>query len=196
MAWRHTAMPQPDCQSCQIVLYFSVSALRRVKSTKTAIDMKQVPFRSSLMTVRPEWIDYNGHLNMAYYNVLFDHGIDEIYEDFGFGPEYARVHKHTTYTAEFHICYVRELHEGDGVHVTSQVVDFDEKRFHIYQEMYHADGWLAATGESLGLHIDMSGPRVAPIPDHIQARLQMYKTAHDALGWPDRAGRSIGIKRK
>jgi acyl-CoA thioester hydrolase len=44
------------------------------------------PFRSSIMTVKPEWIDYNGHLNMAYYNVLFDHGADEVYEDLGFGP--------------------------------------------------------------------------------------------------------------
>ncbi|MCR9125240.1 MAG: thioesterase family protein [Rhodobacteraceae bacterium] len=154
------------------------------------------PFVSSPMRVEPQWIDYNGHLNMAYYNVLFDTGVDEIYADFGFGPAYAQTRGHTTYTAEFHICYVRELHEGDRVRVTTQLLDFDTKRFHTYQEILHEDGWLAATAEGLGLHIDMSGPRVAPMPDDIQARLGAYKAAHDALGRPERAGRSIAIPRK
>ena len=154
------------------------------------------PYISTVMTVKPEWIDYNGHLNMAYYNVLFDQGVDEIYEAFGFGPDYAKTRGHTTYTAEFHICYVRELHEGDPVRVSTQLLDHDTKRFHTYQELWHEDGWLAATAEGLGLHIDMSGPRVAPMPEDIFARLAAMKAEHDTLGWPERAGRSIAIARK
>ncbi|QBF31270.1 thioesterase family protein [Thalassococcus sp. S3] len=154
------------------------------------------PYLSTEMTVKPEWIDYNGHLNMAYYNVLFDQGVDEIYEAFGFGPDYAETRGHTTYTAEFHVCYVRELHQGDAVRVSTQLLDFDQKRFHTYQELRHVDGWLAATAEGLGLHIDMSGPKVAPIPADILARLDAMKKTHDALGWPERAGRSIGIPRR
>lgn len=153
------------------------------------------PFRSSVMTVRPEWLDYNGHMNMAYYAVLFDEAADEIYPGLGFGPEYQKT-GFTTYTAEFHICYLRELHEGDPVTVTLQLLDFDEKRFHIYQEIHHADGWCAATGESMGLHIDQSGPHVAPMPTDILARVRALHKAHGHLPWPERAGRSIGIKRK
>jgi acyl-CoA thioester hydrolase len=103
------------------------------------------PHRSSLLTVQPEWIDFNGHLNMAYYNVLFDRGADELFAQFGFGPEYAKRTGHSTFSAEFHVCYLREVHEGDQVYVTSQLLDFDEKRFHFFQELHHEDGWLSAS---------------------------------------------------
>jgi len=146
------------------------------------------------MTVKPEWIDFNGHLNMAYYNVLFDLCADEIYNDLGFGPDYQKTGR-TTYTAEFHLCYVRELHVNDPVTVTLQLLDFDEKRFHTYQEIWHEDGWLAATGEAMALHVDQSGPRVAPMPPEILARMKALHASHQSLPRPERAGRSIGICR-
>lgn len=151
-------------------------------------------FVSSVKHVRPEWIDYNGHMNMAYYSVLFDEAADEIYPDIGFGPEYQKS-GFTTYTAEFHICYLRELHLGDAVTVTLQLLDFDEKRFHTYQEILHQDGWCAATGETMGLHVDQSVPCVAVMPDHIQQNLSRLRDAHADLPRPARAGRSIGIAR-
>lgn len=151
-------------------------------------------FRSSVHSVRPEWIDYNGHMNMAYYAVIFDEAADEIYPQLGFGPDYQAT-GFTTYTAEFHICYLRELHLNDRVTVTLQLLDFDEKRFHTYQEIWHEDGWCAATGEAMGLHVDQSGPKVAPMPASIQAELQKLYNAHRDLPRPDRAGRKIGITR-
>ncbi|MFK7753341.1 MAG: thioesterase family protein [Sedimentitalea sp.] len=153
------------------------------------------PFVSSVMEVDPAWTDYNAHMNMAYYNVLFDRCADQVYEMFGFGPEYA-ARGFTTYTGEFHICYVRELHEGSKVRVSFQLIDHDEKRFHAYQEIRHEDGWLAATGEAMALHIDRSGPRVAPFPSDIKAKLEVMQAAHDVLGRPERVGRGIGITRR
>ena len=153
------------------------------------------PFRSGEMTVLPEWIDFNGHLNMAYYNVLFDQGVDQAYGEIGLGPEYQRTGC-TTYVAEFHVCYLRELHKGDRVYTTFQLLDHDEKRFHSFQELWHVDGWLAATAEGLTLHVDQSGPRVAPMPDHILTRLDAMRQNHAKLPKPAQAGRSIGIRRK
>ena len=153
------------------------------------------PFRSSVHKVRPEWIDYNGHMNMAYYAVIFDEAADEIYPQLGFGPDYQKS-GFTTYTVEFHICYLRELHLDDPVTVTLQLLDFDEKRFHTYQEIWHQDGWCAATGESMGLHVDQSGPKGAPMPVEILARMQNLYDAHRDLPRPDRAGRKIGILRE
>jgi len=153
------------------------------------------PFVSSVMDIEPEWIDYNGHLNMAYYNVLFDRGADEVYPLLGFGPDYAQQRRLTTYTAEFHVCYVRELHLTDRVTCSFRLLDCDEKRFHTFQELRHVDGWLAATAEGLALHVDMNGPKVAPFPADIAARLAAMREAHAALAWPERAGRSIGIRR-
>jgi acyl-CoA thioester hydrolase len=154
------------------------------------------PVVSRVMEVEKDWIDYNGHMNMAYYNVLFDRGGDEVLDVLGVGAAYARERGFTTYTAELHVCYVRELHLGDRVTATFQLIDRDEKRLHAYQELRHADGWLAATSESLALHIDMSGPRVAPFPADVMARVDAMWAAHASLPTPERVGRSIGIKRK
>ncbi|WP_299023859.1 thioesterase family protein [uncultured Sulfitobacter sp.] len=155
-------------------------------------------FRSSTLTVLPEWIDYNGHLNMAYYSVLMDQCADQAYPLLGFGPDYRDATGCTTYVAEFHICYLRELHEGDRVTSTFHLIDFDAKRFHIFQELWHEDGWCAATGEALTLHVDQSGetPKVAPMPEAILGKLAAMKETQKDLPMPERAGRKIGIVRK
>ena len=77
------------------------------------------PFVSSIMRVEPAWIDYNGHLNMAYYHVLFDRAVDEAYELLGIGLDYVKKRRHSLYTAEVHVRFLRELQAGDPVRVTS-----------------------------------------------------------------------------
>ena len=91
---------------------------------------------------------------------------------------------------------MRELHLGDQVTASFQLLDHDAKSFHFYQELTHSDGWVSATGEGIGLHIDQIGPKVAPMPDDILARFQSLKTAHSTLPRPDRVGRVMGIRGK
>ncbi|MFY0618702.1 thioesterase family protein [Shimia sp.] len=158
--------------------------------------MTTSPRLSAPMPIEPQWLDYNGHLNMAYYNVLFDRGVDQVFETLGFGPAYRERTGNTTFSAEFHLCYIRELHLGDEVTASFQLLDHDAKSFHFYQELRHTDGWLSATGEGMGLHIDQSGPRVAPMPEDILARLDALAREHSALPQPERVGRQIGIRRK
>jgi acyl-CoA thioester hydrolase len=155
------------------------------------------PFVSSAMDIEKDWIDYNGHLNMAYYNVIFDRGGDEAFEMMGLGANYAKERRLTIYTAEVHVCYVQELHLGDRVTVSFQLLDCDQKRLRGYQEIRHAtEGWLAATAEALSLHVDMAGPKVAPFPADIMAKVEAMRAAHASLPMPERAGRSIAIRRK
>jgi acyl-CoA thioesterase FadM len=96
------------------------------------------PFVSSVMRVEPGWIDYNGHLNMAYYNVLFDRAVDEVYELLGLGLAYVEVSRHSTFTAEVHVRYLRELRVDDPVRVTFQLLGYDAKRLHYFEELHHA----------------------------------------------------------
>ncbi|MBX3569999.1 MAG: thioesterase family protein [Rhizobiaceae bacterium] len=154
------------------------------------------PFTSSVIDLEKAWMDYNGHLNMAYYNVVFDRASDQAFDLLGVGAEYARERKLTIYTAEIHLCYVRELHLGDRVAGTFQLIDYDAKRIHSYQELVHVDGWVAATCETLSLHIDMAGPKVAPFPSDIVTGLEAMFQSHYALPRPERVGRSVGIRRK
>ena len=155
------------------------------------------PHLSRVFSIEEDWIDYNGHLNMAYYNVLFDQASDETFAKLGMGPDYARARRLTTYTAEIHLCYVRELHLEDKVRGTYQLLDHDEKRLHSYQELRHAeDGWLAATCETLTLHIDMSGPKVTPFPADVLGRIETMYAMHKSLPQPEQAGRSIAIRHR
>ena len=153
-------------------------------------------FRSSDMAIEPEWIDYNGHLNMAYYNVLFDRCVDEAFALFGLGPDYIKERGASFFTAEVHVCYLRELADGDKVYSELQFLDFDEKRAHFFQTLYHAgQGWASATQEQMSLHVDMAAKRVSPWPDEVVAKIAQMHAAHSAHAWPERAGRQIGIKR-
>jgi acyl-CoA thioester hydrolase len=155
------------------------------------------PFVSSVMRVEPGWIDYNGHLNMAYYNVLFDRAVDEAYELLGCGLAYLEATKHSTFTAEAHVRYLRELHAGDPVRVTFQLLDFDAKRMHYFEQLFHAEeGWLSATSENMVLHVDMTAKKTAAFPQAIAARLARMKAAHAHLPVPDGAGRRIAMPGK
>ncbi len=129
------------------------------------------PFVSSVMQVEPGWIDYNGHLNMAYYNVLFDRAVDEAYELVGIGADYVKKRRRSLFTAEVHLRYLRELHAGDAVRVTFQLLDYDAKRVHYFEQLFHADdGWVSATSENLSLHVDMDARKTVPFPDEAACR--------------------------
>src|SRR5579862_3681861 len=152
------------------------------------------PFVSSVMRVEPAWIDYNGHLNMAYYNVLFDRAVDEVYALLGLGLTYVQTEGHSTFTAEVHLRYLRELHAGDPVRVSFQLLGFDAKRLHYFEELRHAEGgWLSATSENMALNVNMAARKTAPFPDNVMARLAQMKAAHAALPLPDGVGRRIAM---
>jgi acyl-CoA thioester hydrolase len=152
------------------------------------------PFVSSLMRVEPQWIDYNGHLNMAYYNVLFDRAVDEAMELLGCGAGYVTSRRQSCFTAELHVRYLRELHAGDPVRVTFQLLDFDAKRLHFFEQLFHAvDGWVSATSENMVLHVDMAAGKTAAFPSDIAAALARMKAAHAKLPVPEAAGRRIAM---
>ncbi len=155
------------------------------------------PFVSSTMRVEASWIDYNGHMNMAYYYVLFDRALDEGFSLLGLGPDYVEERKASFFTGEVHTLYKRELKMHDKVRVTLQLVDYDEKRIHYYMEARHAtEGWVAACMEGLSLHVDLESRKVVPFPDDITANLAVMKAAHSRLAKPQILGRAMGIPSK
>jgi acyl-CoA thioester hydrolase len=152
------------------------------------------PVVSSVMRVEPGWIDYNGHLNMAYYNVLFDRAVDEVYELLGCGAAYLEQTRRSCFTAEVHVRYLRELHAGDPVRVGIQLLGFDAKRLHYFEALHHAEeNWLSATSENMALHVDMDAKRTIAFPGEVTARLARMKAAHAVLPIPQGAGRRIAM---
>jgi acyl-CoA thioester hydrolase len=154
--------------------------------------LRPAPFLSSVMQIEPQWIDYNGHLNMAYYNVMMDRAIDELWLQLGIGPTYMKERHASTFTAEAHVRYLREINLGDPVRVSVWLLGGDEKRLHTFEELRHAtEGWLSATSENITLHIDMSVRKVAPFPPDIRARIQAVADAHAAIPRPKGVGRRV-----
>ena len=153
------------------------------------------PYLTAPMGLQQDWIDYNGHLNMAFYNVLFDRGCDTAFEELGLGPDIARQTGMTIYTAEIHVRYLREIKLGDEVTASVQILDHDEKRLHLFQELRHVDGWLSATSESIALHVDLGGPKVVPFQPDVMEAVTRVAERHAALPEPDGAGRKIEIRR-
>lgn len=155
------------------------------------------PFVSSTMRPEPGWIDYNGHLNMAYYHVMFDRAVDEAFHLLDLGTDYMTARGGTTFAAECHVQYRREVKPDMPMRITIQLVDYDEKRIHLYMEMRHAnDGWLAATSENMILHVDVATRKVAPFPSDIIENIATMKQAHAGLPRPDALGRTMGIPKQ
>ena len=129
--------------------------------------------------------------------MLFDRAVDEALALMGLGPDYRDTRAMSVFAAECHILYKRELHSGDMVRVTLQLVAFDEKRLHFYMEMRHAhEGWLAAATENLSLHIDLSTRKVTPFPADILANLAVMLAAHGQMKHPDMIGRTMGLRNR
>ena len=147
-------------------------------------------------TVVPEWIDINGHMNVAYYVLAFDRAVDDLWARIGITEEYIRDQRGSTFAVENHVTWQRELVEGDPYFVTSQIVAYDAKRIHQFQRLYHArDGFLAATGEWLNLHVDLDARRVSPWPATTLERLAELVREQGELPRPAELGRTMGVQR-
>ncbi|HEX4111088.1 MAG TPA: thioesterase family protein [Stellaceae bacterium] len=146
--------------------------------------------------VRPEWIDYNGHMNMAYYVVVFDQATDVLFDTLGVGQAYRRDAGHSMYALESHVTYARETKLGDPLRVEDRLIDADAKRFHFFLRMTTArTGDQVATFEMVVLHVDLAGPRATPFPAAIQARIDAMLAEHRTLPPPPEVGRRVGLKR-
>ena len=155
---------------------------------------RPAPFLSSVMQIEPQWIDYNGHLNMAYYNVLFDRAIDELWLVLGIGPSYKKSRNGSTFTAECHVRYLREIHLGQPLQVSVYLIAADDKRLHTFEELRHAkEGWLSATSENMTLHIDMRERKTAPFPSDVRATIDAVARAHAMVPRPEGIGRAIAM---
>ena len=169
------------------------------KSLPSLNELKALPapFKCSVMQIEPDWIDYNGHLNMAYYNVIMDRSIDQLFAAMGMGPDYLQSRNGSTMTAECHVRYIREVHLDDPLQVFAYVIAADDKRLHTFEELRHAtEGWLSATSENMTLHIDMNVRRVAPFPPDIAERVRIMAEQHARVPRPEGCGRRIEMPAK
>ena len=152
------------------------------------------PFVSRPGPVRPEWIDHNGHLNLAYYIVLFDEATDALWAAIGLGEEYRARTGFGTFAVESHTLYLAELLEGDATTAHSLVLGVDRKRLHIAHELRRLDdGVAAARQELMYLTVDLTTRRSVPWPAETLVSLEAASSAHSLLARPEWIGRRIAM---
>ena len=148
------------------------------------------------LTVKPEWIDHNGHMNVAYYVLVFDLATDAFYEKLGIGEAYY-ARDLSVYTLGMNVDYLHELVEGEKGIITTHLLDWDYKRVHYIHQMHHAEtGVLVATNECLGCNVDQKVGRSVPFPDDVLPLIEQTHKAHQAVEPPSQVGRKLGIRRK
>lgn len=146
-------------------------------------------------TVRPEWIDYNGHMNVAFYVLAFDDAIDALWARIGITEDYVRSERGSTFAVETHVSYQKEMKLDEPYLITMQLLAYDEKRVHHFQRMYHADeGYLAATAEWLSLHVDLDARRVTAWPASVLKQLALLAREQGDLAQPEEICGRFAVK--
>ncbi|MEM7172951.1 MAG: thioesterase family protein [Pseudomonadota bacterium] len=150
------------------------------------------PFQAYEGAVLPQWVDYNGHMNVAYYLVAFDEATDLFFDHIGLNERNRQLTGGTTFAAEVHLAYQREILKGDPIRITTQLLAYDAKRMRFYHRMFHGtQGYQAATMENVSLHVNLSRRKVEPMPEAIVRRLSEIMAAHRDLPLPENAGHGI-----
>ena len=125
-----------------------------------------------------EWTDYNGHMNMSYYILIFDNAAEVMLTKFKMGGDSAKSDKKSTFAVETHTTYNQEVKLGEEVEVHLTYLDHDKKRIHYRVSMFHKEKkYLAATTEVLSLYIDLNKRKVAEFePEKIKIIDDFIKT--------------------
>lgn len=148
------------------------------------------------LTVKPEWVDYNGHMNVAYYVLAFDYSTDAVYESWGVGEQYIASSGCSLFTLGLDVDYLTELFPGDPIEITTQLLDWDHKRIHYYHRMIHAEtGLLTAVNECLAMNIELQSRRSAPFPQSVQKILASVYAEHQGLEKPANSMNRLAIRR-
>lgn len=148
-------------------------------------------------SVQPEWIDYNGHMNVGYYGIAFDKAGDVFLEAcFGLDAAWVERDQMGPFILQTHQHFLQEMLEGDTFSVRFRVLDHDAKRLHYLGEMVlDRTGEVTATQEAILMNVSHATRRSASFPDWMQRRFAQAKSDHAKLTPLPQQGATIGLRR-
>ncbi|WP_394788353.1 thioesterase family protein [Rhodoferax sp.] len=145
-------------------------------------------------TVRPEWVDYNGHMRDAFYLLVFSFATDALMDAIGLDAAGRAASHSSIYTLESHLNYLQEVKLGTKVQVQTRLLGADAKRLHVYQEMLvQGREGAVAVCEQMLLHVDVRGPKSAPFQAAVMACVQAMAAKHCQLARPVYVGRVMRL---
>lgn len=153
------------------------------------------PFRGYRTAVRPEWLDYNGHMNDSAYAVVCTQANELLLDELGVGAAYRAATGCATYTVEAHLRYLGEVGPDAELHADTLLVAADNKRLRFHTTVFDENDAVVLTGEYMFLHMDQNAGRVAPFPPDRAEVVQSTLAAHRDLARPAHLGLGVGAPR-
>ena len=145
--------------------------------------------------VRPEWVDYNGHMTDSRYLQVFGDATDALWRSVGVDDAY-RASGRALYTVESHVTHVAEAKPLEPLYVLTRLLSVDDKRVHVFNALHRTrDEALVATGEQMYLHVDTRVGKAASMDPTVREKLAKIRTTQSELTSPAQAGRHIGMSR-
>ena len=154
------------------------------------------PVEIAQQSVRPDWIDYNGHMNVGYYGIAFDKASDVLLSmHLGVGVEYVEATGQGPYVLQSHQHYLNEMKLDEAFCVRFRLIDHDTKRLHLFGDMVsRQSGNICATQEVMVMNVDHQTGRSAAYPDWAVQRFARMKADHAGLVRPSQLGKALGIR--
>ena len=148
--------------------------------------------------VSKDWIDYNGHMNDAYYALVFSRALDRLMAKIGLQQDGRSPDSPTIYTLTAAIHYLAELREGERFTAEARILAHDAKRLHLWAEMFGDDGRLAASSEQIFLCVDQASgePHSAPFPASALAAIERIEAERAGEPIPARVGQGISLAKR
>ena len=157
-----------------------------------------VIFQSNIQNVKKEWIDYNGHMNVAYYTLAFDHSLDDFLETIlEIGPTFVKKEKQGPYSLQSNYHYLDELRLGDKFFSKIYIIDSDKKKVHIVLEMIDfKTKRQVAVCETLLINVDLNIRKSVNYGDHVIKKIEQYQAKCSEIQLPLQIGKNIKIIKK
>jgi carnitine 3-dehydrogenase len=145
--------------------------------------------------VRPEWVDYNGHMTDSRYLQVFGDATDALFRRVGVDDAYRKSGR-AMYTMETHVSHLNEAKALEGLYVTTQLLSVDDKRVHLFHHLRRTrDNAVVATGEQIYLHVDTRAGKASPMDTQVRSKLDAIRASHADLAIPEQKGRHVGAPR-
>ena len=144
-----------------------------------------------------EWLDYNGHMNVAYYTLAFDKSLDIFLEDLlGIGESHAYENNQGPFVVQAHYHYLNEMRLNEKFHVRLFVVDCDKNKMHLCMEIYSLfQEKVIAVVEQVLINVNLKLRKSEPYPPWAFEKLIKLKNTHKNVSLPSAFGKSIGLKK-
>ena len=157
----------------------------------------KTPIILSEKRVLKDWIDYNGHMNVAFYTLAFDNSLDEFLENtLGIGETHASHNQQGPFVLQAHYHYLNEMSLDEKFNVRLLVVDCDEKRMHLCLDIFSVkQKKIIAVSETVLINVNLAIRRTEKYPTWALKRLVDLKNTHANSNFPSVLGKSIGLKK-